>query len=73
MLVLRTTEDPTDPVGELVSAKQTVGLDHLALAVVHFGSMAFSHGLRLGGGQLTILTPVPLFSASPLSHLGGHL
>src|SRR5215207_2582092 len=37
MLVMRTTEDPTDPVGKLVSAQQTVGLDHLPLAVHPLG------------------------------------
>src|SRR5215208_8275641 len=37
MLVMRTTEDPTDPLGELVSAEQSVGLDHFALAVYPFG------------------------------------
>jgi hypothetical protein len=37
MLVMRTTEDPTDSVGELVSTQQTVGLDHLALAMHPFG------------------------------------
>src|SRR5215218_2695194 len=37
MLVMRTTEDPTDPLGELVNAEQSVGLDHFALAVYPFG------------------------------------
>src|SRR3954447_16510368 len=37
MLVMRTTEDPTDPIGEFVSAQQTVGLYHFALAVDPFG------------------------------------
>jgi hypothetical protein len=37
MLVVRTTEDPTDPIGEFVGAKQSVGLDHFALAVYPFG------------------------------------
>ena len=42
MLVMRTTEDPTDPVGELVSAQKTIGLNYLPLAV---------HPLRLDGVQ----------------------
>src|SRR5215204_1745570 len=42
MLVMRTTEDPTDPVGKLVSAQQTLWLDHLPLA---------AHPLRLYGVQ----------------------
>src|SRR3982751_4987095 len=33
MLVMRTTEDPANPLGKLISAQQTVGLDHLALAM----------------------------------------
>src|SRR5215204_612507 len=37
MLVMRTTEDPTNPLGELVSAKQTLRLDHFSLAVNPFG------------------------------------
>src|SRR5215210_5725847 len=37
MLVMRTTENLTDPVGELVSTKQTVGLDHFSLAVDPLG------------------------------------
>jgi hypothetical protein len=62
VLVVRTTEDPTDPtIGELVSANQTAGFDHFALAVrTHLGSMVFGHGLCLGRRQLTILTPASL-------------
>ena len=30
---MRTVEDPTDPLSQLVSREQPVGLDHLALAV----------------------------------------
>src|SRR5215208_2884697 len=33
MLLMRTTEDPADSVGELISSKQSLGLDHLSLAV----------------------------------------
>src|SRR5918999_4210548 len=69
MLVMWTTEDPTDPLCELISAQQTVGLYHLSLAPwIHFGSMAFSHGLCLGRRQLTILTPasLPFFLTSRL-------
>ena len=36
MLVMWTAEDPTDPVGKLVGAKQTVGLDHFPLTVNPF-------------------------------------
>ncbi len=50
MRLVGTAEDLADPIGKLVSSEQTVGLDHLlSLAPwIHFGSMAFSHGLRLG-------------------------
>src|SRR5215207_190430 len=37
MLVMRTTKDPTDPICEFVSVQQTLGLDHLALAVNPLG------------------------------------
>src|SRR5215208_1686249 len=37
MLVMRTTEDPADPLGKLVSAQQTLGLDHFSLAVNPLG------------------------------------
>jgi hypothetical protein len=38
MLVMRTIEDPTNPLGELVSAQRiAVGLDHFALAVYPLG------------------------------------
>src|SRR5215207_8576061 len=33
MLVMRTTEDPTDPIRKLISSKQSVGFDDLALSV----------------------------------------
>src|SRR3712207_695557 len=77
MLVMRTTENPAYPLGKLVSAKQSVGLYHLALAMHpfgldHLGSIALSHGLFLGRRQLTILTPRSLFLTSRLcfpSHL----
>src|SRR5829696_633837 len=67
MLVMRTTEDPTDPIRKLVGSKQPVWLDDLALAVyTHLGSMALSHGLCFGRRQLTILTPRPLSLTSRL-------
>src|SRR4051794_26538690 len=67
MLVVRTTEDPANPVGKLMGTQQTVGLYHFSLAMrTHLGSMAFSHGLCLGNRQLTILTPLPLFLTSRL-------
>ena len=37
MLVMRTTENPAYPLGKLVSAKHSVGLYHLALAMHPFG------------------------------------
>jgi hypothetical protein len=56
---MRTIEDTTNPLGELVSAQRiiAVGLEHFSLAVYPLG---FSHGLCLGNKQLTILTPSPL-------------
>jgi hypothetical protein len=37
MLVMRTTEDPTDPIRKLISSKQSVGFDDLALGVYPLG------------------------------------
>src|SRR5215204_132312 len=37
MLVMRTTVDTTNPLGELVSSQQPLGLDHFALAVYPLG------------------------------------
>jgi hypothetical protein len=34
---MRTTEDPTDPLGKLVSAQETIGLDHFSLAMNPLG------------------------------------
>src|SRR5215208_4191767 len=37
MLVMRTIEDPANPIGELVSSQQSVGFDYFALAVNPLG------------------------------------
>src|SRR3954466_5108144 len=37
MLVVRTTEDPANPVGKLMGTQQTVGLYHFSLAMNPFG------------------------------------
>jgi hypothetical protein len=37
MLVMRTIEEPVNPIGELVSGQQSVGFDYLALAVNPLG------------------------------------
>jgi hypothetical protein len=40
MRLLDTSEGPTDPLGELVSAEQSLRLDYLAFAVgIHLGSI----------------------------------
>ncbi len=67
MLVMRTTEDPTDPIGEFVSAQQTVGLYHFALAVNPFGLYGVQPRALLG--QKATDDPYaasPLFSTSRL-------
>ena len=68
MLVMRTTEDPTDPIGKLIRAQQTVGFDHFALAMNPFGLYRIQPRALLGQRrQLTILTPpVPPFLTSRL-------
>ena len=37
MLVMRTIEDPTNPLGKLIGSQQPVGLDHFSLAVYPLG------------------------------------
>jgi hypothetical protein len=37
MLVMRTIEDPANPIGEFVSAQQPVGFDYFALAMNPLG------------------------------------
>src|SRR5215210_1821000 len=62
MLVMRTTENPADPVGELVSAQQTVGLDHAPLAVNPFG--LYSVQPRAPRGQIAAYDPHSSFAAA---------
>jgi hypothetical protein len=58
MLVVRTTEDLTDPVRQLVGSEQPLGLRDLAcLEWIHLGSIAFSHGLLVGRKHATMHTP----------------
>src|SRR5215204_5409205 len=64
MLVMRTTEDPANPLGKLVSAQQTLGLEHFSLAVNPLGLYGVKPRTLLGHKtKLTILTPAfsPLF------------
>src|SRR5918993_3633612 len=61
MLVVRTTQDPADPVCQLVCAEQSLGLrDLVRLPWIHLGSIAFSHGLLVGKKHATMCTPRPL-------------
>jgi hypothetical protein len=59
MLVVRAVESRADPLGQLVGAKHSVGLDHFAFAVNALGLHRIeSHGLFfLGNKQVAILTP----------------
>ena len=68
MLFVSTAEDPANPVGELVSTKQPLGLNHyFAFAMrIHCGSMGLSHGLLVGNRHGTIRTPWPLALTSRL-------
>src|SRR5688500_48002 len=62
MLVMRTIEDPTHPLGQLVGFRQPLELDHDALAVYPLGFYGVKpRALCLGKRQLMILTPQPLF------------
>src|SRR5215204_5105454 len=62
MLVMRTTEDPTNPLGELVSAKQTLRLDHFSLAVNPFGLYGVQPRTLLG--QQAAYDPNSSFAAA---------
>ena len=57
MLVVRTTENPANPVGKLVSAQEIVRLDHFALAVNPFGLNRIQPRALLG--QKTTYDPDP--------------
>src|ERR687898_3566323 len=60
MLFVITAEDFANPLGQLVSTEQPLGLNYLALAVNPRGSIALSHGLLVGNRHGTIRTPWPL-------------
>jgi len=54
---MRIAEDPTDPIGKLISPQKTVGFYDLALSVNPLGlDGVLSHGLCFGRRQPTILT-----------------
>ena len=58
MRLVDTAEGPTDPVGELVSAEQSLRLDYLAFAVDPRGLYrTLSQGLLVGRRQGAIRTP----------------
>jgi hypothetical protein len=48
MLVVRTAEDPADPVGEFVSAQQALGLYHLTFAMDPLGLYSVQPRALLG-------------------------
>lgn len=58
MLVMWTTEDPADSVGELISSKQSLGLCNLAFAVDPLGLYGIEP--RALGGQRARYYPNPL-------------
>jgi hypothetical protein len=61
MRLMDTAEGPTDPVGELISAEQPLGLNYLAFAMNPLGLYrTLSHGLLVGNRNGTIRTPRPL-------------
>jgi hypothetical protein len=75
MLVMRTTEDPTHPVGELISSKQSLGLCNLAFAVDLLGLYSIEPWAL--GGQQACYYPNPnaagfdfsVVRCDPVSHL----
>ena len=70
MFFVSTAENLADPICELVSAEQSIGLDHtFLLPCIHLGSMGLSPGLFLLGqkaGHHYARTPRPLLLTSRL-------
>src|SRR5215207_7414324 len=48
MLVMRTTKDPADSIGKLVSSQQPIGLNHFSLAVDPLGLYGIQPRTLLG-------------------------
>src|SRR5687768_1790386 len=75
MLVVRTTEDPANPIRELISAKQSLGLNYLAFGVDPLG--LYSVEPRALGGQRARYYPNPMAAGfdpavvgiDPIAHL----
>src|SRR5688572_23682270 len=68
MLVMRTTEDPADSVGELISAKRSLGLRDLAFAVDPLGLYRIEP--RALGGQRARYYPNPQAAGFDLAVVG---
>src|SRR5215208_6075424 len=68
MLVMRTTEDPADPLSKLVSAKQSLGLCDLAFAVDPLG--LYSVEPRALGGQQARYYPNPMAACFEVAVVG---
>jgi hypothetical protein len=60
MRLMDTAEGPTDPLGELVSAEQSLRLDYLAFAMDPLGLYRIEQELFVGRRQGTIRTPASL-------------
>ncbi len=72
MLVVRTIEDTTYPIGKFVCSKHSIGLYNFSLAVHPLRLDGIQPRALLGKRQLTILTPSPLF-LTPRLCLPSHL
>src|SRR5215212_5557793 len=68
MLVVRTTEDPADPICKLVSAKQSLGLGDLAFGVDPLGLYGVKP--RTLGGQRARYYPNPTAAGFDLAVVG---
>jgi len=79
MLVMRTTEDSTDPVGEFISAQQTLGLYHFSLAMNPFGLYGVQPRALLGQKaaydphSLATLFDLAVMFAQPAPHLAAYV
>src|SRR5215208_5130595 len=77
MLVVRRTEDPADPLGQLMSAEQSLGLDHFAFGVDPLGLYGVEPralGRQQAGhysysGFATASFDLAVVGADPVAHL----
>src|SRR5215207_6892890 len=79
VLVMRTVEDPANPLGQLVSSQQPLGLDHFPLAVYPLGFYGVEPRTLLGQKathdphSLSTLLDFPVMLSEPAPDLPGDM